>query len=110
MRNLVTDTYEQLHEKKLVSSQYEFSRCWLSKSDGYYGFLKSSREAEPSAAVLLSLWAACRKQHQVWQRATQQNLNDAAYAHFKGLAETTQEIEQHVGDTVMAEYFIEPTL
>lgn len=33
LKNILDETYEQLHRHKLVSTQYEFSRKWLATLD-----------------------------------------------------------------------------
>ena len=66
LKNILDETYEQLHRHNLVSTQYEFSRKWLKRSDGYYAYLRSTG-AETTGDVALALWAECRKQKQQWR-------------------------------------------
>ena len=103
LKHILDETYEKLHENNLVKTQYEFSRKWLKRSDGYYGYLKSTG-ADTTGDVALALWAECRKHKLIWDKAKKQNDNELTQAIFKGLAETTDKIERKVGDEVMKAY------
>ena len=103
LKIIVDETYEQLKQHKLVKTQYEFSRDYLKRSNGYYGYLKSSG-ADTTAEVVLALWAECRRQKQQWRQATEQHTNILVQELFKGLADTADELEHKVGDGIMEGY------
>jgi hypothetical protein len=65
-----------------------------------------STGAETTGDVALALWAECRKQKQQWLTATKRHENNELIrVFFKGLAETTDKLEQKVGDEVMKAYW-----
>lgn len=49
--NELTDIYDHLKGLGLCSSQDEFSRDWLGRSDGYFAYLRSSGEPICLSAV-----------------------------------------------------------
>jgi hypothetical protein len=104
LKNILDETYEQLHRHRLVSTQYEFSRKWLKRSDGYYAYLRSTG-AETTGDVALALWAECRKQKRQWLKATKRHQNNELIrVFFKGMAEKTEQLEQNVSEAVMERY------
>ena len=67
---MVTDAYKHLRQHNLVRSQYDFSRNWLGRSAGYYGYLKSSG-SKPTAGAVLALLSECGHRGQFWKDAAQ---------------------------------------
>lgn len=101
---MVTDAYKHLHQNNLVRSQYQFSRDWLKKNQTYFGFLKSSG-SETTSAVVLNLWAECRRQTINWQKAANRNDgNNLSKAVFEQMAIKTGQLEKTVSDAVMERY------
>jgi hypothetical protein len=50
----ISAIYDQMRALDLVTSQVEFSRIWLDRSDRYYSYLVSTHR-EPSVGTLSSL-------------------------------------------------------
>jgi len=103
LREVVLDAYGQLERKRLVKNQYDFSKKWLKRSEGYYAYIKCSG-MDVNAEAVLALWAECRKQKELWQEATAKQDEKLSKAFFKGLAEKTEQLEKNISKAVMERY------
>ena len=104
LTDLVAETYGQLRENNLVSSQYDFSRNWLKRSAGYYGYLKSTG-AETTADVALALLVECRNRTERWEIAARRpKTSQAAKDLFQRLALVSDDLQKHVQKEVFERY------
>ncbi len=96
LRQVVTDAYQRLRKNNLVQSQYDFSRNWLHRSAGYYGYLKSSG-SEPTADTVLTLLNECGQREQFSSDAAQSaRLSEFARDLFEKQAKVVEQLRDHV--------------
>lgn len=94
--NIVENAYQHLRQHNLVQSQYEFSRNWLHRSAGYYGYLKSSG-SEPTAGTVLLLLNECGQRKRFWEDTAQSvRLSTLARNVFKKQAAITGNVYESV--------------
>ena len=103
LRQVVTDAYQHLRQHKLVRSQYDFSKNWLGRSAGYYGYLKSSG-SEPTADAVLTLLKRCNQRRQFCDDAAlSRKLSPLARHVFKKQANAVSQLKDQVWDFISFE-------
>lgn len=104
LRDIVLDAYGQLEKHKLVKNQFEFSRQFLRKSNGYYAYIKCSG-VDVNVEAVLALWAECRRQKISWKKAAiRPGGNNFSKAVFERMAIKTEQLERQVSEAVMELY------